>query len=159
MTGDGLPRPISVAVPRHFSTEAQRRRELRFDSVHSVFVCYNAVVVEKTSSPDSSSKRSRRLKIIGVIVLLFGISSACLVYWMGTRSPNLSDDLSMVGFNKAESRQMGMLYGKMGLLIEDWINELKRPGTQATLIASASILIAFGCFYFARLSDDVDKTG
>ena len=65
----------------------------------------------------------------------------------------------MVGFNKAESRQMGMLYGKMGLLIEDWINELKRPGTQATLIASASILIAFGCFYFARLSDDVDKTG
>jgi hypothetical protein len=78
---------------------------------------------------------------------------------MGTRSPDLSDDLSMVGFNRAESRQMGMLYGKMGLLIEDWTNELKRPGTQATLIASASILVAFGCFYFARLSDDVDKTG
>jgi hypothetical protein len=65
----------------------------------------------------------------------------------------------MVGFNRAESRQMGQLYGKMGLLIEDWTNDLKQPGTQATLIVATSILIAFGCFYFARLSDDVDETG
>ena len=114
---------------------------------------------DKTSGPRSSSKRSARLKVIGVGVLLLGISSACLVYWMGTRSPDLSDDLSMVGFNRAEQRQMGQLYGKMGLLIEDWTNDLKRPGTQATLIASASILIALGCFYFARLSDDAGKTG
>jgi hypothetical protein len=95
----------------------------------------------------------------GGIVLLLGISSACLVYWIRTRSPDLSDDLSMVGFNRAESRQMGQLFGKMGLLIEDWTNDLKQPGTQAILIASATILIALGCFYFARLSDDVDKTG
>ena len=95
----------------------------------------------------------------GVIVLLLGISSACLVYWIGTRSPDLSDDPSMVGFNRTESRQMAMLYGKMGLLIEDWTNDLKQPGTQAILIASATILIALGCFYFARLLDDVDKTG
>ena len=54
---------------------------------------------------------------------------------------------------------MAMLYGKMGLLIEDWVNDLKQPGTQATLIVSASILIALGCFYFARLPGDVDKTG
>jgi len=117
-------------------------------------------VVEKKNSPDYlSSRRQRRLKAIGVIVLLLGISSACLVYWMGTRSPDLSNDLSMVGFNRAEQRQMGQLYGKMGLLIEDWTNDVKQPGTQATLIVSASILISLGCFYFARLSDDVDKTG
>ena len=95
----------------------------------------------------------------GVIVLLLGISSACLVYWIGTRSPDLSDDLSMVRFNKAESRQMAMLYGKMGLLIEDWVNDLKQPDTQATLIVTTSILIALGCFYFARLLDDTNKTG
>ena len=119
--------------------------------------CYTTVVAEKTPSPDLSSRRQRRLKAIGVIVLLLGISGACLVYWI--HSPDLSDDLSMVGFNRAESRQMGQLFGKMGLLIEDWGNDLKQPGTQATLIATTSILIAFGCFYFARLSDDVDKTG
>ncbi len=116
-------------------------------------------VNDKTSGPDSSSKRrARRLKMIGVIVLVLGISSACLVYWTGTRSPDVSNDLSMLGYNKAQTRQMGMLYGKMGLLIEDWSNELKRPGTQATLITTISILITLGCFYFARLLENGDET-
>jgi len=114
-------------------------------------------VNDKTSGSHSFSRRQRRLKAIGVVVLLLGIGSACLVYW--TRPPDLSDDLSMVGYNRAESRQMGQLYGKMGLLIEDWTNDLKQPGTQATLIVATSILIAFGCFYFARLSNDGDMTG
>jgi peptidoglycan/LPS O-acetylase OafA/YrhL len=116
-------------------------------------------VNDKTSGLDSSSKRRARwLKMIGVIVLLLGISSAGLVYWMGTRSPDVSDDLSMLGYNRAQTRQMGMLYGKMGLLIEDWSNDLKQPGTQAILIASASILITLGCFYFARLLENGDET-
>ena len=111
----------------------------------------------KTFTPNPSSKHQARLKAIGVVVLLLGIGSACLVYWMGTRSPDLSDDLSMVGYNRAESRQMGQLFGKMGLLIEDWTNDLKQPSTQAILIATTSILIAFGCFYFARLSKNDDE--
>ena len=111
----------------------------------------------KRRSIENSSQA--RLKAIGVIVLVLGIAGACLVYWIGTRSPDVSDDLSMVGFNRAESRQMGQLFGKMGLLIEDWTNDLKQPGTQATFIISASILISFGCFYFARLSNDGGKTG
>jgi flagellar basal body-associated protein FliL len=130
---------------------------LRFNSVHSVFVRYNAVVVEKTPSPASSSKRSRRLKTIGVIVLVLGLGSAGLVYWLGTRSPDVMDDLSMLGFNKAQSRQMGILYGKMGLFTEDLLNDLKRPGTQATIITAVSILIAAGCFYFSRMPDNDDE--
>ena len=114
----------------------------------------------KTPSPDSSSKQSARLRIIGVIVLLLGIGSACIVYWIGIRSADLSDDPSMVRDNIAASRQMGILYGKMGLLIEDWSDELKRPGTQAIIIAGAATLVALGCFYFARLldNDDVDRS-
>jgi len=96
--------------------------------------------------------------MVGVIVLLLGISGACLVYWMGTRSPDLSDDLSMLGYNKAQTRQMGMLYGKSGLLIEEWSNDLKQPGTQAIIIATTSILITLGCFYFARLLENDDGT-
>jgi len=115
-------------------------------------------VVEKTSSPDSSSKRSWRLKIIGVIVLALGLGSAGLVYWLGTRSPDLSDDLSMLGFNKAQTRQMGMLYGKMGLFTEDLLDDLKRPSAQATIIAAVSSLIAAGCFYFSRMPDSDDET-
>ncbi len=49
---------------------------------------------------------------------------------------------------------MGVLYGKMGVLILEWSDDLKQPGTQAVIIVAVSILIAAGCFYFARLSDD-----
>jgi len=95
--------------------------------------------------------------MIGIIVLVLGLGSAGLVYWLGTRSPDVSDDLSMLGYNKAQTRQMGMLYGKMGPVIEAWFDDLKQPGTQAEIIVAVSILIAAGCFYFARLLDHDDK--
>jgi hypothetical protein len=112
---------------------------------------------KKTSgSISSSSRRARKLRIIGVIALVLGIAGAGIVYW--TRSPDLSDDLSMTGYDRAETRQMEILYGKQGELIEDWSNDLKQPGTQAVIIVVAAALIAGGCFYFARLSDYDDET-
>jgi len=59
----------------------------------------------------------------------------------------------MVGYDKSEQRQMGILYGKQGELVEDWSNDLKQPSTQAIIIIMAAVLVAGGCFYFARLLD------
>ncbi|MGD0349527.1 MAG: hypothetical protein ABSB84_04335 [Verrucomicrobiota bacterium] len=106
------------------------------------------------TGPDSVTRRARRLRIVGIIVLVLGVGGAGLVYWMGTRSPDVSDDISMLGYNKAQTRQMEQLYGKSGLLIEEWTNDLKQPGTQATIIAAVSMLVAVGCFYFARLLEN-----
>ena len=107
---------------------------------------------DKTPDPISAVRRRvRRYRITGIIILLLGFGVAGVVYWLGTRAAELSDDRSMAGFYKAESRQMGMLYGKEGLLVEDMFNDLKQPGTQALLIVATSIVIAAGCFYFARL--------
>jgi hypothetical protein len=39
----------------------------------------------------------------------------------------------------------------MGPVIEEWFDDLKQPGTQAEIIVGVSIVIAAGCFYFARL--------
>lgn len=115
---------------------------------------------KKNDRPDTTARRrARRLRLTGVTVLLAGIGGAGVVYWLGTRSANAVDDLSMVGYNKPEDRQMAMLYGKQGELIENWSNDLKQPDTQAFIIAAASILIASGCLYFARLSDRDDETG
>ncbi len=114
-------------------------------------------VNEEKNSQNSSSKRAARLRMIGIIVLLLGIGGAGAVYWLETRSPDVSDDLSMVGYNKAQTRQMGMLYGKMGPVIEEWFDDLKQPGTQAEIIVVVSILIAAGCFYFARLLGHDDE--
>ena len=91
-------------------------------------------------------------------MLLLGFGGAGTVYILGTRSVDLSDDLSMVSYDKAQSRQMEILYGKSGGLIEDWSNDLKQPNTQAFIIASVSVIIASGCFYFARLAGNEDKT-
>ena len=107
--------------------------------------------------PSSHSRRSRRLRIIGLVVLLLGLGSAGIVYWQGTRSPDVMDDLSMVGFNKAQRRQMGQLYGKMGLAVEQLFDDLKQPGTQAEIIVAVSVLTAAGCFYFARLRKPGDN--
>jgi hypothetical protein len=107
----------------------------------------------------SSKRRARQLRIIGVIILLMGIIGAGIIYWMGTRSADLSGDLSMTGYNKPAERQMEILYGKQGELIEDWSNDLKQPGTQAIIIIVATVLIAGGCFYFAQLHDYDDEEG
>ncbi|HVU08657.1 MAG TPA: hypothetical protein VHG89_08965 [Verrucomicrobiae bacterium] len=90
--------------------------------------------------------------------MILGVISAGIVYWLGTRSPDLSDDISMLGFDKAETRQMGQLYGKSGELMEDWMNDLKQPGTQAICIVIFSGIVAAGCFYFARLLEVDDET-
>ena len=115
-------------------------------------------MIEKTSGPTSSFSKGARLKLAGVIVLGLGLVGAGVVYWLGTRSPDVSDDLSMVGYHKAQTRQMEQLYGKSGLLLDEWFDDLKQPGTQAVLIVAVSALIAGGCFYFARFPADGDET-
>lgn len=74
-----------------------------------------------------------------------------MVYWSGRKEEKLLDEPSMGGFNKANQRQMEMMYGKMGTMTEDLFQQLKQPRTQAILILAGGGLIAAGCFYFARL--------
>jgi len=84
-------------------------------------------------------------------MLLLGGVIAGVVWWLGTRSPSIQDDPAMQGFNRAAHRQMGMFFGKSGYLIDDLLDSLKQPGTQAILIAATALVIASGCFLFARL--------
>ncbi len=116
------------------------------------------MVNDKTQGPSAPARRSARLRLVGTLVLALGIGGAGVAYWLGFRSTDSNDDLSMMGYNKAERRQMERLYGKMGALLDDWTDDLKRPGTQMVLIAGFSVLIAGGCFYFARLLEYDDKT-
>lgn len=97
-----------------------------------------------------------RLRWIGFLVLLSGLAAAGLVYWLGTRSPDLSGNLSMQGFNRARDHQMARLYGKSGQLVDDLSDALAQPRTQAVLIVVFSALVFAGCLYFARLLDADD---
>ncbi|MGA9779675.1 MAG: hypothetical protein ACLPRE_11645 [Limisphaerales bacterium] len=99
-------------------------------------------------------KQSKRLRVIGGVVLVLGLLGAGALYWIRTHSGEPTEDELLAGNERLESHQMGLLYGKMGLLTLELSDDLKQPGTQAFLIAAVSVLIAAGCFYFARLEDD-----
>jgi hypothetical protein len=106
----------------------------------------------QTIMPDAPAKKhARLLRITGASVLVLGLVTAGVIYGVGLCNAKLNNDPSMLGFNRAEQRQMGQLYGKSGQMVDDWMDDLKQPGTQAVLISIASVLIAAGCFYFARL--------
>jgi len=108
----------------------------------------------KHTDPGLSRKRQRRLKIVGTSILLSGLCVAGVIYWVGKQSTAQSEDELLRGNARAQSRQMEILYGKMGLLTQEISDDLKDPGTQAFLVAAVSIMVAAGCFYFARLEDD-----
>jgi hypothetical protein len=86
-----------------------------------------------------------------LVLLLTGIAGAGVVYWLGTRTDSPADDYSIAGYSKVETRQMGMLYGQQGVLIEDLKNDLRQPGTQAVLILLGAAILAGAGFYFARI--------
>ena len=99
----------------------------------------------------TAKKRARRVRITGISVLVLGLLAAGVVYAVGLRQAEMNNDPSMLGFNRAEQRQMGQLYGKSGLMVDDLIDDLKEPGVQAILIAVISGAVFSGCWYFARL--------
>jgi len=104
--------------------------------------------------PLIAPRRAKQYRIAAASFLLAGLAGAGAVYWLGSGAVGDTNDPSMLGFNRAEQRQMALLYGKQGQLFEDLINALKQPGTQAILIIAAAAVLAGGCFYFARIWED-----
>ncbi|HKW28475.1 MAG TPA: hypothetical protein VJT54_04005 [Verrucomicrobiae bacterium] len=108
----------------------------------------------QTADAHPPSPHSKRLRVMGAVVLLLGLAGAGAVYWVRTHTGEPTEDELLAGNTRAEVHQMGVLYGKMGLITQELSDDLKQPGTQACIIAIISILIAAVCFYFARLEDD-----
>ena len=106
---------------------------------------------ETEGSMSSGRLRARRLRWVGALIFFTGLAAAGTVYWLGTRAPDLSNDPSMIGFDRGARRQIGILYGRFGELTEDLSEWLKRPGTQAFIIVLVSAGLALGCFRFASL--------
>ena len=111
-------------------------------------------VVDEPSPSPGSARRAKRLRTVGMIVLARGLAGAGTLYWARTRQPNLADDPMMLNFSKPERMQMGVMYGKMGTLIEDWQDDLSQPDTQAFLIAAGAVGVSWACFFAARRSLD-----
>lgn len=107
----------------------------------------------------TARRRALRLRLSGIIVLLLGLGGGGTVFLLGARSPDFSDDPAMAGYDRAEDRQMGVLYGKQGELVDMLVNDLRQPDIQAGLIGAVAVIIAAAFFYFARLLDHDAASG
>jgi hypothetical protein len=101
----------------------------------------------------SSAAPSKRLRAIGILVLVVGMAGAGLFYWVEARSAARTMDDLMPGYSQARSRQIGIMMGDLGVTLMEWLDALKDPRTQAIIIAAASALAALACFRVARLLD------
>lgn len=108
------------------------------------------VVKNAKPGPNSPSGAGRRLRTIGVLILLIGLGGALLVYWKGT-PPDLPDDLPNADTSKKVARDIEINSGQTGLLLSDLEEDLQEPSVQAIIIAVVTILAAGGCFCVAQL--------
>jgi hypothetical protein len=102
-----------------------------------------------TTSISSPGQRARRLRIVAVFILLLGIAGAEVVYLFGNEPGRMPDDPSLLGYDKAQARQVGTLYGQQGVIAQEWSDELKQPRTQAIIILGIAGLAAGACLYVA----------
>ena len=97
--------------------------------------------------------RSKRLRVIGWLVLLCGIVGASVFYWNETRNAPPSLDDAAAGYTQAREHQMGQMMGTLGVTTTKLMDTLETPGAEAILIALSAGLVAALCFRVAKLMD------
>ena len=115
----------------------------------------------------SLNRRAELLRTIGVTVLVLGLITASIVFWGGEKRSEISDpgpqppgmsqswqDGSLLSRDlKGSSRTIEMNYGKVGVLIVNWLHqwgELKPHQLLAAAIATIATLAAICCFVVAK---------
>jgi hypothetical protein len=99
---------------------------------------------------------ANRLRVIGTIVLVFGLAGAYLFYWTETRSSTPTIDELLPGYSAKRARQTAIVMGSFVVTLLGWADALKEPSTQALIMAGISVLVALICFRVASLLDRPD---
>ena len=97
--------------------------------------------------------RSRRLRIIGRVILACGIIGAALFSWNETRNAPPPLDDAAAGYTRSRERQMGQMMGTLGVATTRLMETLETPAAEAALIALSAALVAALCFRVAKLMD------
>ena len=97
------------------------------------------------------------LKTVGMLVLLVGLGSACLVARLGQKpvpsagTPGDWQDSSLaLTDSKSTTRNIELYGGKVEVLMVRLLDWAQRPEGLALLIISGAVVIALGCFGIAR---------
>jgi hypothetical protein len=98
----------------------------------------------------------KMLNVIGVIVLVVGLSGAVLLYRQDRPMASHSDgewkdgSLSLTD-SKTNTRNIEMYGGKLEVFMVKCVEWLKRSESQAIVVAAISVLVAFACFFAAAM--------
>jgi hypothetical protein len=112
-------------------------------------------------------RRAELLKTVGVAVLVLSFIAASIIYWRGEKrsatgvhdreTSNLEgswkDGTLSPEDSKGSSRSIEMNYGKVAVLIVNWLHrweELKSHQLLAVVTATIATLIAMCCFLIAK---------
>lgn len=101
----------------------------------------------------SGATRGARLRLTGTLVLVCGVVSACVFYWIQIRSAAPALDESAGGYARSQQHQIGLMMGTLGVVMAKWMDAFAQPGVQALLIAASAALVAGLCFRVAFLMD------
>ena len=99
-------------------------------------------------------KPSRRLRIAGRVVLLFGVVAAIVVFVIQSRNAAPEIDELTAGYIKARDHQLNQLMGPLGVMMNQWMEFLQQPLVEALLVAASAAVVAWMCF---RLSETADE--
>ena len=114
---------------------------------------------EASGRLDSLRREIARMRKLGLIVLLAGLVSAGLVYWIGNRP----EDPALAEYRQSEernaSRQMESLYGTSGDVMHKLMDAMRRPGNQALAIIGFAVVVSGVCFYLGRPFGDKQENG
>jgi hypothetical protein len=95
--------------------------------------------------------------VIGTLIVVLGIASACFYYWLAVRSAVPTIEELLPDYSRDQARQIGILMGNFGVMMLEWVAALNRPGGQAVIIAAVAGLAALACFRAAWVLDDDEQ--
>jgi len=102
-------------------------------------------------------QRATILNMVGLIVLLVGISSAGLIYGSGQKPPTFEsttgewkDGSLSLTESKTATRNIELYGGKLEVLMVQWQERLQHPTSIAIITGAVSVVIALSCFLVAH---------
>jgi hypothetical protein len=90
-----------------------------------------------------------RLRVIGTLVLLLGVTGG--LYWTWARGAFHRMDELLPGYSQQRARQNEILMGGMVAEALQWIEALRNPRVQSLIVVGVSVLVAIVCFRVASL--------
>ena len=98
-----------------------------------------------------------RLRIAGRVILVCGIAAVVIFYWIQSRNAAPELDELTAGYIKARDHQLGQLMGPLGVMMNQWMDVLQRPLSEAILIAAGGAVIAWVCFRLSHTADEPEN--